>query len=520
MPRLLAAARTSRSSSPYEGPHTVAAVILETVVGTNGIIVPPDGYLQSIREVCDRHGILLICDEVMAGFGRTGRWFACEHWDVLPDMITSAKGINSGYVPLGALTVRQHDLRRDQGPVLRRRPHLLRSSARLRGGGRIDRGVQGGGDRRELRRDGRGARLRAAEAAERHPSVGDVRGLGLFWGVELVRNRETREMLVPYNAGGEAAAPIGTHGQGGAGARPLPVRPLERRHRRAAADDHARGARRRRWRFSTTCSRSRTSTTTADLAALAEDIEAILPTFPSVTRDEQPDCILLDNETGYPGVCAVHRIRLRPETVDKRITEARSWFRERGREQFTWWIGPSATPPDLEARLLEDGARPFPDEPTVTSMVATEPPPVVGDVEVKKVERFEDFVVAREIGWDASDFDEERREALRTVLPKRWEQRVAVGHSDCYLAFVEGEPVASADTIFLPFGVFLSGAATREDARGRGAYRALVRARWDEAARRGTPALIVGAGKMSRPILERIGFRPVAETHLLLDSSG
>src|SRR4249919_4405500 len=92
----------------YEGAHTVAAVILETIVGTNGILVPPDGYLQSIREVCDRHGILLILDEVMAGWGRTGRWFACEHWNVVPDIITTAKGINSGYVPLGAMTVRDH----------------------------------------------------------------------------------------------------------------------------------------------------------------------------------------------------------------------------------------------------------------------------------------------------------------------------------------------------------------------------------------------------------------------------
>src|SRR4029078_3016684 len=89
----------------YEGAHTVAAVILETVTGTNGIIPPPDGYLQAIREVCNRHGILLILDEVMAGFGRTGKWFACEHWDVVPDIITVAKGINSGYVPLGAMTI-------------------------------------------------------------------------------------------------------------------------------------------------------------------------------------------------------------------------------------------------------------------------------------------------------------------------------------------------------------------------------------------------------------------------------
>src|SRR6266545_1553638 len=89
----------------YEGAHTVAAVILETVTGTNGIIVPPDGYLQAIREVCDRHGIVLITDEVMARWGRTGRWFACEHWNVTPDILTVAKGINSGYVPLGAMVI-------------------------------------------------------------------------------------------------------------------------------------------------------------------------------------------------------------------------------------------------------------------------------------------------------------------------------------------------------------------------------------------------------------------------------
>src|SRR5207302_1044640 len=91
----------------YEGAHTVAAVILETVTGTNGIIVPPDGYLRSIREVCDTYGILLIADEVMAGFGRTGKWFAVDHWDVVPDIVTMAKGINSGYIPLGAMAIRE-----------------------------------------------------------------------------------------------------------------------------------------------------------------------------------------------------------------------------------------------------------------------------------------------------------------------------------------------------------------------------------------------------------------------------
>ena len=128
----------------YEGPHTVAAVILETVTGTNGIIVPPDGYLQSIREVCDRYGILLIADEVMAGFGRTGKWFGVENWDVVPDILSVAKGINSGYIPLGAMVVRKPiaDWVRDKyfAGGLTYSGHPLACAS----GGRVDRGVQGG----------------------------------------------------------------------------------------------------------------------------------------------------------------------------------------------------------------------------------------------------------------------------------------------------------------------------------------------------------------------------------------
>src|SRR6516165_1429484 len=90
-----------------EGPHTIAAFILETVTGTNGVLVPPDGYMQGVRAICDKYGILMICDEVMAGFGRTGEWFAIDHWNVVPDIITMAKGINSGYIPLGAMAIRE-----------------------------------------------------------------------------------------------------------------------------------------------------------------------------------------------------------------------------------------------------------------------------------------------------------------------------------------------------------------------------------------------------------------------------
>jgi taurine---2-oxoglutarate transaminase len=192
----------------YEGAETVAAVILETVTGTNGIIVPPDGYLQSIREVCDRHGILLILDEVMAGFGRTGRWFACENWDVVPDILTLAKGINSGYVPLGAMTVSEPigEWLRDRylagGLTYSGHPLAAASAVASIEAFREEGIVENAAEQ--------GAYLAEAlpALAARHPSVGEVRGLGLFWGLELVRDRESREPLVPFNATGEAAAPV------------------------------------------------------------------------------------------------------------------------------------------------------------------------------------------------------------------------------------------------------------------------------------------------------------------------
>jgi taurine---2-oxoglutarate transaminase len=192
----------------YEGAHSVAAVILETVTGTNGVIVPPDGYLQAIREVCDRHGILLIADEVMAGFGRTGKWFGVENWDVVPDIISLAKGINSGYVPLGAMVVRKPiaDWLRDKyfagGLTYSGHPLACASAVAsieaFKEEGIVENSAEMGAVFAE--------QLDGLE--QRHPSVGEVRGLGCFWGIELVKNRETREPLVPFNAAGEAFAPV------------------------------------------------------------------------------------------------------------------------------------------------------------------------------------------------------------------------------------------------------------------------------------------------------------------------
>jgi taurine--2-oxoglutarate transaminase len=191
-----------------EGPDTVAAVILETIVGTNGVLVPPPGYLAGVRELCDRFGILLICDEVMVGFGRVGHWFACQAWDVRPDLITFAKGVNSGYVPLGGVilsrTVADFFGDRAYPGGLTYSGHPLACAVAVEHIAVLE-------DEQILPRvRALGVRLHGllADLADRHPSVGEVRGMGLMWALELVRDRSTREPLVPFNAKGDDNAPM------------------------------------------------------------------------------------------------------------------------------------------------------------------------------------------------------------------------------------------------------------------------------------------------------------------------
>ena len=198
-----------RDTIMVEGAQTIAAIVLESVVGTNGILVPPPGYLAGVREICDEHGIVFIADEVMAGFGRCGEWFAVDHWGVTPDLIVFAKGVNSGYVPLGGVII--------SGPIaqtfatkpypggLTYSGHPLATASAV---ATIQIMTQEGTieHARMLGTDVIGPRLR--EIAEKHPSVGEVRGLGVFWAMDLVTDRETREPLVPFNASGPAAAPM------------------------------------------------------------------------------------------------------------------------------------------------------------------------------------------------------------------------------------------------------------------------------------------------------------------------
>jgi taurine--2-oxoglutarate transaminase len=193
----------------FEGPGTIAAVVLESVVGTAGVLVPPPGYLAGVRELCDRYGILYIADEVMSGFGRTGAWFAVDHWDVAPDLITFAKGVNSGYVPLGGVLISDavHETFRDRvyqgGLTYSGHPLACAAAVATIEAMRDERMVEHAA---WLGESVIGPRLR--EIAAQHPSVGEVRGLGVFWALDLVRDRGTREMLVPYAGSGEENQPV------------------------------------------------------------------------------------------------------------------------------------------------------------------------------------------------------------------------------------------------------------------------------------------------------------------------
>ena len=192
-----------------EGPQTIAMIALETVVGTNGILVPPDGYLQGVRDLCTKHGIVMMCDEVMAGFGRCGEWFAANKWNVTPDLICFAKGVNSGYLPLGGVIISQKiaDTFKDRAfpGGLTYSGHPLACAAAVASINifKEEKIVE---HARMLGKDVIGPALEKIKA--KHPSVGDVRGLGVFWAIELVKNRETREPLVPFNAAGADAKPM------------------------------------------------------------------------------------------------------------------------------------------------------------------------------------------------------------------------------------------------------------------------------------------------------------------------
>jgi taurine--2-oxoglutarate transaminase len=183
----------------YEGPQTIAAILLETVTGTNGVIIPPEGYLQGVRNLCDQYGILLIADEVMSGFGRTGKWFAVDHWNVVPDLITMAKGLTSAYAPLGAVGMRPDiaeffkDRVYQSGLTYNAHPISLAAAIANIRVMQDDRLVE------HALKMGTVLHRMLNDLGEQHRSVGEVRSIGLFGIIELVRDRKTRQPMAPYN---------------------------------------------------------------------------------------------------------------------------------------------------------------------------------------------------------------------------------------------------------------------------------------------------------------------------------
>ncbi len=198
------------STIRFEGPSTIAAIILESIPGTAGIMVPPPGYLRGVRDICNRFGILYIADEVMCGFGRAGEWFAYDAFDTRPDLVTFAKGVNSGYVPLGGVILSSEVAASfDTTPYpggLTYSGHPLACAAAVatieamrdehvvENAKRIGEEVLGPG---------------LFELAARHPIIGEVRGRGVFFALELVAKRETREPLAPYGSSSAAMDAIG-----------------------------------------------------------------------------------------------------------------------------------------------------------------------------------------------------------------------------------------------------------------------------------------------------------------------
>ena len=212
----------------------------------------------------------------------------------------------------------------------------------------------------------------------------------------------------------------------------------------------------------------------------------------------------------------VQRQRFRAEEVDEVLAEVRSLLRARGRARTQWEIGSKAEPSNLVELLLERGVVPD-KEPFAVALVLSEAPapPPPGPV-ARRVETFEEYAAATAVQWEAFESSAEEVEEAHEVLHQRWREAVNLMHA----VWLDGEIVAAGTSAPTAHGLLLYGGATVSRARGRGAYRALIRARWEEAVARGTPALITQGGSMSRPILERLGFERVGEVHVLLDKFG
>lgn len=253
---------------------------------------------------------------------------------------------------------------------------------------------------------------------------------------------------------------------------------------------------------------------------LAENANTYTPLGPGSERIVEPGYVIWFGELDHPSASVVQRLRLEAGRLEQQIAEIHAAVAARGRRACTWELAGSATPGDLCEQLLARGLV-LDKDPYVIGMALTRPPdgPPSAGITVRKAETLDDRIAATRIAAAAFGDDgawlDGRIEQLRAAA--------AAGQADdtssTYLAILDGEPVASGIASFTEAGALLFGGASLPEARGRGAYRALVRARWDEAVARGTPALVTHAGRMSQPILQRLGFEAISEITILLDET-
>lgn len=257
--------------------------------------------------------------------------------------------------------------------------------------------------------------------------------------------------------------------------------------------------------------------------ARSEDAVGDLVLKPGEVREILSNVTLLHSPVPMPEHGQATRIRF-GDGPEGSVQAVRAWFRARGRERFVWSIGPSTTPADLEQRLLDLGAEPSPGQPDATAMVLdrepTRPPEPPAGIEVRRVASLADYFSMWEIMFEGFDMPQAEREAIRATLEARWREVASDDTGWAYLALLDGVPAAMGSVRRMESGpLWLSGGATLPSCRGRGLYRALVQARWDDAVRLGAGGLVVQASHMSGPILERLGFRAVAAMRFLMDRS-
>ena len=254
----------------------------------------------------------------------------------------------------------------------------------------------------------------------------------------------------------------------------------------------------------------------AGMRSIAEDANTHQPLAPGHERIITDRFVLWMGIRSEPAWNVVQRLRLAPDTIDSTIEQVHAILAARGRTECSWEVGSSATPADLVEQLHARGMVDDDDPDLVGMLLRTEPPAVEG-IEGRPVASFEEFQEANAVAFAAfgslPPSDEARERA-------RYEEQLSSGMTRTFVAVMDGRIVGAGTSTYLSRGVTLNGGSVAPDARGRGAYRALVRARWDDAVERGTPVLVTQAGRMSAPILLRLGFEEATRIHVLIDRFG